>query len=560
MAASKTDVVIVGAGPTGLMAAALLARCGVSVRILDKNARQAQESRAFGVHAKSLELLLNIGLAEEFLDRGLLASGAQIYVNGEQAAEINFDDIGRADTPYSFLLMVPQWDIEEILANDVRRFGIEVEHNTEVTRFTQSADGVVVRARDRTGLEIEIEGSYLIGADGAHSVVRKTLGLRFDGAPYPQTFLLADCKVDWPLDYDHMKLFFRGRDMAVYLPLRGKETCRLIVIKPVEPDGDTSIEAQGSSDVSLEEVERALRGASGLDVRLHDPKWLSRYKVHHRGVDRYGEGRAFVAGDAAHIHSPAGGQGMNTGLQDAANLAWKLALVLKGKASPALLDTYHTERWPVGQKVLQYTDKLFSVVASQTGWVAALRNMLLPVFAGTISRSGTARARAFHFISQLGIRYHESGFVHDASSPDAPRAWREGLTAGRRAPDGLVQRDRDVFDLIKGYRFHVLALSKTPLSGGEIESLTADLAGLPKSPGVPLETHVIAGSLVGRDGRIVRAESNQVFDAYGLTRETNQALYLVRPDGYIAYRSDRLDVSGLKEFIRTRFDGGASGA
>ena len=192
-------------------------------------------------------------------------------------------------------------------------------------------------------------------------------------------------------------------------------------------------------------------------------------------------------------------------------------------------------------------------MASQTGWVSKLRNMLVPLFAATLSRSGTVRAKAFHFVSQLGIRYHESEFVHDASSADASRAWRDGLSAGHRAPDALFARNRDVFGLIQGYRFHVLALSRKPLSGDEIRYLSDDLAGLPKDIGIPLETHIIAHSLVGRDGRILQAESNQVFEAYGLTEETPQALFFIRPDGYIAYRAERLDVKGLDDFLRQRF-------
>jgi 2-polyprenyl-6-methoxyphenol hydroxylase-like FAD-dependent oxidoreductase len=537
------------------MAAALLCRCGVKVRILDMSERQAQESRAFAVHARSMELFLSIGIADKFLDRGLIATGMQYFVDGEKVGGFDFADIGRADTPYSFVLMVPQWETEEILVEDLRRFGVEVEHNVEVTGFEQSPEGVVAHARDtKTGAGIEVRGSYLIGADGAHSIVRKGLGLGFEGAAYLQGFLLADCKIDWPLDHDRMKLFFRGRRLAVYLPLKGKEFGRIIAVSDVEADAAAPVESQGSSEVSLHEVQATLRDAAGLDITLRDPVWTSRYRIHHRGVKKYGEGRVFVAGDAAHIHSPAGGQGMNTGLQDAANLAWKLVLVLKGHAPASLLDTYHSERWPVGQKVLNFTDKVFAAMTSQSGWVAWLRTMLMPVFAATLSRSGTARARAFHFVSQLGIRYHESAFVHDDPSPESPRSWREGLTAGRRAPDALCARNRDVFDLIGGYRFHVLALSRRPLSADEIRSLTEQLGGLPKDIGIGLETHIIGHSLVGRDERLLQAESDQVFEAYGLTVETPHALFLVRPDGYIAYRSDRLDMNRLKTFIR-RLDG-----
>jgi 2-polyprenyl-6-methoxyphenol hydroxylase-like FAD-dependent oxidoreductase len=553
-----TDVVIAGSGPTGLMSASLLRRCGVNVRILDKSEQQAHESRAFGVHAKSMELLLSIGLADEFLNRGLIATGVQVFVDGLRVGGFNFDDIGRADTPYSFLLMVPQWDIEAILVEDLRRLGVEVEHNVEVTGFEQSAEGVLVHASDKAGESFEVRCSYLIGADGAHSIVRKTLGLTFEGAPYPQGFLLADCKINWPLDYDHMKLFLRGRDLAFYLPLKGKDVGRIIAIKPVETGKGASIDDEGSSPVSLDTVQEALRDASGMEIELTDPLWTTHYRIHHRGVNKYGEGRVFLAGDAAHIHSPAGAQGMNTGLQDAANLVWKLVLVLRGHAPRALLDTYNSERRPVGQKILNYTDKLFAGMSSQTGWVAGLRNMLVPVLAATLSRSGTVRAKAFHFLSQLGIRYHESDFVHDSASARAPRAWRDGLSAGHRAPNALFGRNRDVFGLIQGYRFHVLLLSREPLTEDEIQSLSAALADLRKAVDIDLETHIIAHSLVGRDERICQAESNQAFEAYGLTDATPRGLFFIRPDGYIAYRSDGFNVKALQEFIQQRFGGGSA--
>jgi 2-polyprenyl-6-methoxyphenol hydroxylase-like FAD-dependent oxidoreductase len=546
--AKDTEVIIVGAGPTGLMAAALLTRCGVSVKILDKTEQQAHESRAFGVHAKSLELFLNMGLADEFLDRGLIAAGAQAFVNGRQVAELNFDDIGRTDTPYPFLLMVPQWDIEDILVNDLKQHGIQVEHNMEVTGLEQSNDSVTITAKGKDGTLRSIRGSYLIGADGAHSIVRKTLGLSFEGAPYPQGFLLADCKIHWPYDYDHMKIFLRERELAVYLPLRGKEIGRIIAVKPFsKAASEATQEASGSEPATLEEVQAAIREASGQDITLSDPQWVSHYRIHHRGVNKYREQRVFVAGDAAHIHSPAGGQGMNTGIQDAANLAWKLALALKGHASDILLDTYHSERWPIGQKILNYTDKLFAGMSSQKLWAAKLRNFLVPLFAGIITRIKPCRARLFHFISQLGIRYHDNYFLYDApSSQKRPKH----LTAGHRAPNGNIARDCDVFSLAAGYCFHLLVLSRKPLSRHDIDNLMKELHEIPTFIGLNIKIHVIAQSLMGRDKHIIRAESSQVFEVYGLTRNKPQALFLIRPDGYIAFESDHFDFEELRRFIQ----------
>ncbi len=551
---ATTEVVIVGAGPTGLMAAALLARCGVKFRILDKSETAAHESRAFGVQAKSLELFLSMGLAETVMDKGLVAAGVQIFVDGKQAAELNLDDIGHTDTPYSFILMVPQSEIEAILLEDVKRHGIEVERGIEITTFEQSAKGVVLHGLDKSGEAFDIEASYLIGADGAHSVVRHILGLSFEGAPYPQNFLLADCKIEWPYDYDHVKIFLRGRNMAVFMPLRGKDIGRIIAIEPAVTDMNAPIEEQGSSELPFNEVQRAFAAVSGVDVRLYDPIWTSRYRVHHRAVNTYHQGRVFVAGDAAHIHSPAGGQGMNTGLQDAANLAWKLALVLKGHARDRLLDTYQTERWPVGQKVLKTTDRLFGNMTVQSERATKIRNFLVPIVFGLLTKSRWVRAKAFHFASQLGIRYDVNDYLLNSAPQPVPLGFASSpVGAGRRAPDAAIAHDISVFDLIKNYHFHVLALSRQALDRDEIDTLSTQLASLPKSIGLPLETHIITHSLIGRDPRLHRAESSDVFEAYRVPHARPQALFLIRPDGYIAFHAESLAIEALRDFLTTRF-------
>ena len=544
------EVVVVGAGPTGLLAAILLVRCGVAVRILDRSTEPAQESRAFALQARSLEILGGLGLAEAILDKGQLVSGARIYVEGAEAAEIAFDDLGRADTPYSFVTTIPQSEIELILSAELRRLGGEVERGVEVTGLAQDEAGVTLQTHGPDGGATEIRCRYVIGADGAHSIVRKELGLSFEGAPYPQSFLLADCRVEGPFDPSRMSMFLGRGTFGMYFPLRGGGRGRVIA---TQPSGDGTVaSAQGFAAATLQEVEAALRTASGDAFGLSDATWVSRYRVHHRMVGSYRRGRAFVAGDAAHIHSPAGGQGMNTGLQDSANLAWKLAAVIRGGAPDALLDTYHAERWPIGQILLRVTDRLFERLTSPSRLASGLRNLLVPTLAGAMSRFDPARRRAFRFISELGIRYHPGPHVVDAAGsgwPGAPRA-------GARAPDATIARRLNLFDLLAGYRFHVLAFSRGALGGGEIRKILDDLDRLTEAAGGDLRIHLIANSLVGRTDRLVRVEGGSVFAAYGVNAAVPQALFLVRPDGHVAWRRDRLDPSALALFLRERFSGG----
>ncbi len=558
MEPTDCEVVIVGAGPTGLMSAVLLARSGVRVRVFDKNPEQAHESRALGVQARTLELFLTLGLADELLRRGTVVTGARMHKDGDVKVELHFEDIHRPDTPYPFILILPQRETEAILNDELRRLGVTVERSVEITGFEQTDGGVTTHARGRDGKDFDVRAAYLVGGDGAHSIVRKTLGLSFEGAAYPQDFLLADCRVEGLPRPADLALFLHDRDFAVYMPLPdGTGMGRIITQKPGQ-DGDAheSVDKQGGKAVPLPLVEAAFRQATQMDVTLHDSIWTSLYRVHHRGVDHYRRGRVFVAGDAAHIHSPAGGQGMNTGLQDAANLAWKLVLALrKAEGVPSgWLDTYHEERWPVGQRVLKATDEMFSTMTTQSSWTAAVRNAILPRVAGVLSHTDFARESAFDFLSQLGIHYEPDAFVLDETGGNKrTHFWKKGPVSGHRAPNGAFARHRDIFDLLTGYRFHVLALSRKSLDGDEIDTLCDGLAALPHLPGLGLESHVVAYCTTGGQERISRAETVEAFTVYGVDQETPQALYLVRPDGYVAWRADGFDLSGLADFLRTRF-------
>jgi 2-polyprenyl-6-methoxyphenol hydroxylase-like FAD-dependent oxidoreductase len=524
--ATATEVLVVGAGPSGLMTAALLLRQGVAVRLVDANAGPATESRAFAVQARTIELFRSLGLADELLRRGVVTTGIKFHIGGRPVGGLDFDR-ARADTPYPFILMAPQNEVEEVLLGDLAARGLTVERNTRLESFTQ--DETSVRVRLSTG---ETTCSYIVGADGSHSVVRKQLGLDFDGEPYEQRYLLADCRVQWPFDHTHFRIFMNRRRIGLFLPLDGATRSRVMT---TDLTGSTA-------PLTLPELQAALREAMNVPVTLSDPVWTTRYQAHLRHVDRYRVGRGFLVGDAAHIHSPAGGQGMNTGLQDAANLAWKLAAVLRTGADDALLDSYHEERHPVGVELLRFTDRLYKVAADLHGWRARLRDLIGPFLIGRMSAAPLPHRKAFRRLSQTGMAYQPGAFTVDELLRSD-----QGPLAGHRAPDATLSPGRQMFDLLDGYRLHVIALSRKHLGAEEITDLTAQLRDVEALGGVSVR---LIGRVAGRrDDRVEPVASVQVFHAYGLSDHDSQALYVIRPDGYVAWRSDELDVDACRRFL-----------
>ncbi|MFV0625339.1 FAD-dependent monooxygenase [Sphingomonas sp. ac-8] len=535
MAEERCEVLVVGAGPTGLLVALLLRRQGIDVRIVDRAAQPTQESRAFAVSARTLELFASLGLAETMLAQGVIDSAIDFHVSGERVGGLDFDHASAPDTPYRFILMLPQAATEAVLIDALDDAWLAVEREVEVTGFVEEADGMRVDARDAGGDPMTLRAAYVIGADGAHSIVRRTLDLAFEGAKYPQNFLLGDVAVDWPLDHARFRVFVHGDRIGLFFPLDGSGLSRVMTT-----DLTADPERRDAPELALDELQAAFAGATCLPVTLSRPEWLTRFRTHHRVVDRYRQGRVFVAGDAAHIHSPAGGQGMNTGLHDAANLAWKLVGVLRGGADDALLDSYGAERLPVAQEVLRFTDRIFSAAAGQAGWRAWLRDALAPFVVGPASALDLVQDRAFRKFAQIDIAYPAGAAVADAAKGPGPRP-------GERAPNAQLTRHRDLFDLLAGYRFHVVALSRRPLSGEDAAAIGAELAAL---RGERVAAHLIARLAVGVEAAVERVERADVFDRYGLADDAAQALLLVRPDGHIAWRAESLDVAGCAAFLR----------
>ena len=393
------DVLIAGAGPTGLVLALWLARLGVRVRIVDKVAEPGTTSRAIGVQARTLEFYDQIGLADEIIERGLKFSAANLWVKGRQVARIRFGDMGIGMSPYPYMLMFPQDEHERVLIARLRDAGVGVERPVELVRFDERGDRVIAELKHADGRTETCSTAYLAGCDGARSVVREVLKTGFPGGTYAHIFYVADIVGSGPVMNHELHVALDDAAFLGVFPMKGEGRGRLIgTVK------DTAVSAERPlewSDIGSSVLER-------LGIRVEHVNWFSTYHVHHRVAANFRVGRAFLLGDAAHIHSPVGGQGMNTGLGDAVNLAWKLAAVLQNRGSPRLLDTYEPERVAFAKRLVATTDRVFQLATGDGARARFMRTHIVPYVMPMVFSFAAMQRFMFRTISQTAIEYRRS--------------------------------------------------------------------------------------------------------------------------------------------------------
>jgi 2-polyprenyl-6-methoxyphenol hydroxylase-like FAD-dependent oxidoreductase len=521
------DVLVVGAGPTGLTLAAQLQAFGATVRLVDRQLERVRESRALAVQPRTLEVLRGLGVAEELLARGNDTVWVQLHAGG-RVVRVRLFGLGLDDTAYPFLLFVSQAETEQVLLDHLAGRGVPVERGVELVGFHADADAVRCTLGHRGGRTEQVRARYLAGCDGAASTVRHGAGIPFRGGAYPQAFALADLEADG-LDRDAAHAFLGHEGIVLFFPLGRPASWRLLAMHPGLQG------RRAPARPSLGELQALADAVTGGGVRLRDPAWRTYFGLQHRHAGRYRAGRVFLAGDAAHVHSPAGAQGMNTGIQDAWNLGWKLALVGRGVADPALLDSYDAERRPVGAFVVRLSDRAFSAATSTNPLLAALRTRVVPRVLPLALRFDRAVAAGFRTLSQLDVSYRSSPAVQEGR----PRL-RRGPKAGDRLPDARTAQDGQACWLgaaLAAPGFHLL------LCGPPGDWHPSQLSVLRRRHRSTLTVHHLTrtatpGALQDLDG--------QAFARLGVD---GTAQYLVRPDGHVGYRCGGDDLAGLQRYL-----------
>ena len=417
---NNPKVLIAGAGPVGLTLANELVRHGISIRIVDKNAERTDKSKALVLWSRPLELFDDAGYVQEFIPAGMIAHGAQISTGKEIMARISLDSI---DSRFPYALMIAQSETERVLEERLAAAGIKVERTAELVGFTDTGSTVEVTLRKADGSGETLHADWLVGCDGAHSAVRHGLGFAFEGSTLESHWALADGYVTGLDPKDRLHIFWHRDGILAFFPIAGD---RWRVIGDLGPaTGD-----EKHPDPTLAEINTLMAHRGSPSIVMRDPFWLAAFRINERKVKNYSKGRVFLAGDAAHIHSPAGGQGMNTGMQDAFNLAWKLALVIEGAAKPVLLDSYSPERSAVGEQVLKNAGRLTEA--------ATLRNPVAQGLRNTIVKFATGFPAIQHKIAgqlaEMDIDYPASPLTVKngavASGPKSGERWPDRLPAG----------------------------------------------------------------------------------------------------------------------------------
>ena len=532
----STPVLVIGAGPVGLTLACELIRHGVDVRLVDKKAKPEPHPNAAVVHVRTLEILSAMGAVDGFLREGFPMPGIHGRAFGKR---IGFVDVGGVDSPFTGPRTIGQQITERLLTEHLQELGGTIERGVEAVSLEQDANEVHVRLK-KDGREEVAAAGWVVGCEGSKSLTREACGIVAEGERYVgKEFLQIDAKIRWSHPHGFGYLFIESKQIFGCLPYNGDGFYRIICARNDQNPGN-------HEPPTLEEMQELLRGMTDSSTELYDPTWFNRFRSGHRLAATFRAGRAFLAGDAAHVHVPIGGQGMNYGMHDAFNLAWKLAAVIKGEARPELLDSYQAERHPVDEALVRGTDRSFYLLIEH----AAAAGTAMKFFGSTLFSIPALQRRIRDTLGEINVAYPTSKFSEDHGGSAGP-------VAGDRAPDALVvplpeRQTTTLFDLMRGTRWNLLLFAGLRPTRHDIEMLERLSAPLAGPYGKRLAVHLILCTdppvpVHGSWALDVVMDCEEYAHAkYGI--DNAPCLYLVRPDWYIAFRGS------LEDHIQARLD------
>ncbi|MEO8647628.1 MAG: FAD-dependent monooxygenase [Acidobacteriota bacterium] len=504
----KTDVLIIGAGPTGLALATQLLRYKIDFIIIDKNESTTAHSKAIGVQARTLEIYEQLNIARDLITQGTIVESARLVESGEVRGEIDLKNFGTGMSPYPFLLIVEQGLHEALLYDVIKSQNADVHWLTELQGLSQDAEGVTANVKFPDERIETINARFVVGCDGAHSFVRHALGLKFEGGTFERLFYVADVEIDWKFSHDALHVNLGKDNLTAFFPMRGERRWRIV---GTFPEGH----AKDEGEILYDEVERQIIADTKINFDITKVNWFSVYKVHSRAVNKFSEGRCFLAGDSAHIHTPAGAQGMNTGIQDGYNLAWKLKIALDGEPSDELLASYNFERLENAKRLLQTTDRFFQFGASEEWFLAFMRVYVFPYVANFALSLDAVKKLVFPLVSQIGISYR--------TSPLSVGGDGFSVKAGDRMPYFIVD-GTSIYDRLHEPSFHLLNFFDGTTPVADLESAVENVADVFTFPLYP-----------------------NIAEIFGAPKTFS---VLLRPDNYIGYIAENATAESVTQYLK----------
>jgi 2-polyprenyl-6-methoxyphenol hydroxylase-like FAD-dependent oxidoreductase len=521
---SHTKVLIVGAGPSGLMMASQLLRYGIQPLIIDNKQGPTTHSNALAVQARSLEIYRQMGVIDKVIANGKQTKGISFNQDGKQITSLSLNNVGKGLTAFPYVLLYQQSKNERTLLDYLTLNCCPVYWDTTLTSLQQNTDSVDVKLKNGEG-EYTLKCDWVVGADGAHSTVRKQLQIAFKGDTYPSFFYLADLKLDTSfLTGDYIQLYLGKSDLAGFFPMPEDDCYRII--------GNLPAEFGEREDITMDDILPYLSRLTQSTIKIAEHNWFTTYKLHHRMAEGFRDQRCFLVGDAAHIHSPVGGQGMNTGLQDAYNLAWKLAGVVNGQIGKNILDSYSQERMPVAKTLLNSTDRAFNIIMSTNWMISWLKKWVLPKVLTAVWKSKKLRTLFFKAVSQTGISYRDSSINLHLSKATK-------IKAGDRLPylkiyDEKKETETDLHEWCSKPGFTLIVLGKFD----EMYLFTLAKWITNKYPGM-LNFFYLPPS----------GKNVAIFDAFEVDPH-RQKVIIVRPDMYIGHLNDVVDIGMMDNYLQ----------